>query len=140
MNRILLSLFCALTMIVACTKDDPSQSVGGTSSKDNSPYFFVKYHGDYWHTTNFNATVKMKIKNAAGEYETYDIGSRDIIIGPVSVGFIAEMIIDAPSDGGIDGYLSIARNSDFIFIPYGEFANSKKQERITYTITDLTGK
>lgn len=129
MNRALLFLFCALIMIVACTKDDPSQSVEDTSSKEKAPYFYVKYHGDYWHTTNFDATVKMKIKNAVGKYDTYDIGSRDVIIGPVSVGFIAEMVIDAPSDGGINGYLSIARNSDFYYRPYGEFANSKKQEK-----------
>ena len=105
------------------------------------PFFYVKYHGDHWATVDFNKTCTMTITNEKGQDVSYSIGSRDVVIGPVYAGFTAKMTISAPHDGGNNGSICIARNSDHLIVyEYASFANSKKAETLTYTIQESTGK
>ena len=82
----------------------------------------------------------MTITDENRQEVSYTIGSRDVIIGPVYAGFTAKMTVSAPYDGGNDGRISIARNSDYLFTTSVSFANSKKAETLTYTIKETTGK
>ena len=130
----LFSILVLVALFVGCKGGD--DSIDGPKE----PYFYVKYHGDHWATVDFNKTCTMTITDENNKEVSYTIGSRDVIIGPVYAGFTAKMTISAPYDGGNDGRISIARNSDHLFMTYASFANSKKAETLTYTIQETTGK
>ena len=131
------TLFCLLLTLAICFTGCKKNSIVG--EPNNKPYFYVKYHGDHWATVKFDKYSTMTITDEKGEQKSYSIGRRDVIIGPVYVGFKASLTISAPYDGGNDGSISIARNSDFYFTNYGSFANAKDEETITYTISETTG-
>lgn len=135
--RLFAFLCIALLAIVGCKKDDPATE---KEEQETKPYFYVKYHGDHWATVKFDKLSTMIITDADGKEKSYQIGSRDVVIGPVYEGFTAKMTITAPYDGGNGGSISIARNSDFYFITYDEFSNAKDEETLTYTIKSTTGK
>ena len=126
-----------VVLFVGCKGDDESIDVPNVPKE---PYFYVKYHGDHWATVDFNKTCTMTITDENNQEVSYSIGSRDVIIGPVHAGFTAKMTVSAPYDGGNNGSISIARNSDHLFMTYASFANSKKTETLTYTIKEMTGK
>ena len=132
----LVSLMMFVVLLVGC-KGDEENIIDGPKE----PYFYVKYHGDHWATVDFNKTCTMTITNESGQEVSYTIGSRDVIIGPVYAGFTAKMTISAPYDGGNNGSICIARNTDrLIVFEYASFANSNKAETLTYTIKETTGK
>lgn len=131
----LLSILALGVLFTGCKSDDDTYDV-----PQKKPYFYVKYHGDHWATVDFNKTCTMTITNESGQEVSYTIGSRDVIIGPVYAGFTAKMTISAPYDGGNNGSICIARNSDRLIVyEYASFANSKKSETLTYTIKEDTG-
>lgn len=135
------TLFCILLAMILCVagcKKDHNISDPNNGSV-NKAFFYVKYHGDHWATVNFDKYSTMTITNEKGEQQSYSIGSRDVVIGPVYAGFKATLTISTPYDGGNNGSISIARNSDHLFINYGSFANSKQTETLTYTILESTG-
>lgn len=118
---------------------------GGDDSIDGpkEPFFYVEYYGNHWAAVNFKQTCTMTITDENGQKVNYTLsnGSRKVIIGPVYAGFTARMTISAPQDGGTDGSIRIARNSDHLIVhEYASFSNSKKTETLTYTIQETTGK
>ena len=131
------TLFYLLLTLTICLNGCKKDSI--VDEPKNKPYFYVRYHGDHWATVNFNKYSTMTITDENGERKSYSVGSRDVIIGPVYVGFKATLTISAPYDGGNDGSIGIARNSDYLFINYGSFANAKDEETLTYTISETTG-
>lgn len=130
----LFPILVLVVLFVGCKGDD--DSIG----EPKKPYFYVQYHSDHWATVDFNKTCTMTITDENKQEVSYTIGSRDVIIGPVYSGFTAKMTVSAPYDGGNNGRISIARNSDYLFMTYASFANSKKAETLTYTIKETTGK
>lgn len=123
-----------VVLLVGCKGDD--DSLDGPKK----PYFYVQYHADHWATVDFNKTCTMTITDENGQNVSYTIGSRNVVIGPVYAGFTAKMTVSVPYDGGNNGSISIARNSDYLFLTYASFANSKNTETLTYTIKETTGK
>lgn len=131
---IVATLLCILT-ITGCKKE-----LIVPQNNDSKPYFYVRYYGNHWATVKFDKFSTMTITDKNGEEVSYEIGSREVIVGPVYAGFTAKMTISAPYDGGNNGSISISRNSDHIFgSTYASFANSKQEETLTYTISDMTG-
>ena len=133
----LVSILMLVVLLVGCKGDDDT-----FGEPKKGPYFYVEYWGNHWAAVNFNQTCTMTILDENGQKVNYTLsnGSRKVIVGPVYAGFKASLTISAPQDGGTDGRISIARNNDHYFTPYGSFSNAKKTESLTYTIQETTGK
>lgn len=132
----LLSLLVLVVLFTGCKGDDDTSVV-----PPKKTYFYVEYYGSHWAAVNFNQTCTMTIIDENGQKASYTLsnGSRKVVVGPVYAGFKASLTISAPQDGGTDGRISIARNNDHYFTPYGSFSNAKKTETLTYTIQENTG-
>ena len=129
--------FCPFLVILVCFFASCKDSSTG---EPHNPYFYVQYNADLWATVDFNKSCIMTIADENGKEVKYTIGSRDVIIGPVYVGYTAKMTVSSPYDGGNNGRISIARNSDKLFTTYASFANSQNAETLKYTIRETTGK
>ena len=83
-NNIVYYLLTLAMFIVGCHKD--STFDGPKIEVDNKPYFYVRYHGDHWATVQHDKHSTMTITDENGQQQSYSIGSRDVIIGPVYAG------------------------------------------------------
>lgn len=129
----LFALLCvALLAVVGCKKDDSENEAL------NGNYFYVKYTG---HCSAFSLTrqATMIITNKEGKEERYQIGDKEVKIGPVHVGFEARLHILNPDGGMISGRIEVSRNSDSKFKEYVNFSSSESEGMISYTIRRDTG-
>jgi len=121
-------------LFVGC-KGDPSLE----GPKETS--FYVRYHGYHRTEDDSGKTCTMTITDENGKDVSYAIGSQEVVIGPVLVGFTAKMTISAPSDGENNGSICVARISDKPAVyEYASFTNSKETATLTFTIQESTGK
>lgn len=132
MFRLFALLCVALLAVVGCKKDDLADE------KLNGTFFYVKYSG---HCSAFSVTrqATMIITNKEGKEERYQIGDKEVTVGPVHVGFEARLHIINPDGGMFSGRIEVSRNSDSKFKDCVNFNSSEPEGMISYTIQRDTG-
>lgn len=129
----LFALLCvALLAVVGCEKDNSENEAL------NGNYFYVKYTGHY-HGFNITKQATMVINNKEGKEERFQIGDKEVKIGPVHVGFEARLHIINSDGGMISGRIEVSRNSDSKFKEFVNFSSSEPEGLISYTIQRDTG-
>jgi hypothetical protein len=81
----------------------------------------------------------MIITNKEGREERYQIGDKEVTVGPVHVGFEARLHIINPDGGMFSGRIEVSRNSDSKFKDCVNFNSSEPEGMISYTIQSDTG-